>query len=268
MPPRKRSRRGGKSVSTAINQQDDFGNLQGGTANLDNLITWLEDFDMQFEARCALIDKLFEGKLKALEHHYAVECLKTPPAILNSKILQANGKENSNNKVVMEGTFQEADSTLPSRHRKRSRSVKVTTSTFSTDSRPVTRSSSLNSRNRRPKPMTSTTRGIYQTPALKSTFASAPSLITPKVQPDVPLSMLRHPRQGELAFSTSGSPLVVTSSVYEQRANVNLRLADGRVVSILPEPTLWPRDILQVDEETRQQLLNLRNHMDRFINQP
>lgn len=32
----------------------------------------------------------------------------------------------------MEGTFQEADSTLPSRHRKRSRSVKVTTSTFST----------------------------------------------------------------------------------------------------------------------------------------
>lgn len=42
------------------------------------------------EARCALIDKLFEGKLKALEHHYAVECLKTPPAILNSKILQAN----------------------------------------------------------------------------------------------------------------------------------------------------------------------------------
>lgn len=47
MPPRKRSRRGGKSVSTAINQQDDFRNLQGGTANLDKLITWLEDFDMQ-----------------------------------------------------------------------------------------------------------------------------------------------------------------------------------------------------------------------------
>ena len=40
-----------------------------------------------------------------------------------------------------------------------------------------------------------------------------------------------------------------------------------QVVSILPEPTLWPRDIPEVDEETRQQLLNLRNHMDRFINQ-
>jgi len=115
--------------------------------------------------------------------------------------------------------------------------------------------------------VTSTTRGIYQNPALKSKFASAPSLITPKVQTDVPLSMLRHPHQGELVFSTSGSPLEVTSSVSEQRANVNLRLADGRVVSILPEPTLWPRDILQDDEETRQQLLNLRNHMDRFINQ-
>jgi hypothetical protein len=32
----------------------------------------------------------------------------------------------------MEGTFQEADSTLPSRHRKRSRSAKVTSSTLST----------------------------------------------------------------------------------------------------------------------------------------
>ena len=47
MPPRKRSRRGGKSVSTAINQRDDLRNLQGGTTNLDQLITWLEDFDMQ-----------------------------------------------------------------------------------------------------------------------------------------------------------------------------------------------------------------------------
>ena len=42
------------------------------------------------EARCALIDKLYEEKLKALEHHYAVECLKIPPEILNSKILQDN----------------------------------------------------------------------------------------------------------------------------------------------------------------------------------
>ena len=47
MPTQKWSRRGGKSVSTAINQQDDFRNLQGGTDDLDKLITWLEDFDMQ-----------------------------------------------------------------------------------------------------------------------------------------------------------------------------------------------------------------------------
>ena len=116
--------------------------------------------------------------------------------------------------------------------------------------------------------MASMTRVIYRTPALKSTFASAPSLINPKVRPYLPLSMLQHSRQRELTFSMSGSPLVVTSTVYERRENVNLRLSDGRVVSILPEPTLWPHDIPQVDEETRQQLLNLRNHMDRFITQP
>jgi len=168
----------------------------------------------------------------------------------------------------MEGAGQEGDSALHSRHHRRSRSEKVTSSTLSTDSHPATRGSSFNSRNKRPETVTSTTRGIYQTTAVKSTFASAPSLINPKVQPDGSVYMLRFPHQGELAFSMSGSPLLVTSAAYEQRANLNLPLADGRVVSIFPEPTLWPHDIPQVDEETRQQLLNLRNHMDRFINQP
>jgi hypothetical protein len=132
--------------------------LQGGTANLDKLNTWLEDIDKQFEARWALIDKLFEEKMKALEHYYAVECSKIPPAVLNSKILQANGKENSNIKTKMEGTFQEPDSTLHSRHCTRSHSAEVTSSIFSTDSHPVTHSSSLDSRHKRPKPMTSTTK--------------------------------------------------------------------------------------------------------------
>ena len=48
-------------------------------------------FFVAVEARCAVIDELFEWKLKALEHHYAVERLKIPSEILNSKsILHAN----------------------------------------------------------------------------------------------------------------------------------------------------------------------------------
>jgi hypothetical protein len=39
-----------------------------------------------------------------------------------------------------------------------------------------------------------------------------------------------------------------------------------QVVSILPEPNLQPYDIPQVDEETRQQLLTLREHMSTLIN--
>jgi len=38
------------------------------------------------------------------------------------------------------------------------------------------------------------------------------------------------------------------------------------MVSILPEPNLQPYDIPEVDEETRQQLLTLREHMDALIN--
>jgi hypothetical protein len=72
-------------------------------------------------------DKLFEKKLNAMEHHYAAECLKIPPEILKSKfILPANGKQNSNSATIMEGTVQETDNTLHSRHRKRSHSAKVT----------------------------------------------------------------------------------------------------------------------------------------------
>jgi hypothetical protein len=47
MPTRKRSRKEGKSVSTASIQEDDSENLQGGTTGLVKLIAWLEDFDMQ-----------------------------------------------------------------------------------------------------------------------------------------------------------------------------------------------------------------------------
>jgi hypothetical protein len=39
-----------------------------------------------------------------------------------------------------------------------------------------------------------------------------------------------------------------------------------QMVSILPEPNLQPYDIPEVDEETRQQLLTLREHMDALIN--
>jgi hypothetical protein len=47
MPTQKRSRRGKKPVSTVIKQEDDSKNSQGRTSGLDQLIAWLEDFDMQ-----------------------------------------------------------------------------------------------------------------------------------------------------------------------------------------------------------------------------
>ncbi|XP_023715215.1 borealin [Cryptotermes secundus] len=264
MPNPKRSRRGGKSASIASIQEDDSENSQGGTTGLDKLIAWLEDFDMQFENRLALFDKLFAEKLKAVERCYALERMKIPPEILNSKLVtEDSGLLNSNNTTLMEKSVQEADTTLKPRHRKRTRCVTVNSPRASTELRRVTRSISLNNKYRIPEHISSVS---FKTPAIKSNFASAPSLITPKVVPNAPLSMVRYPRQGELAVSLSGSPLMVSSTLCEQNANVNLRLADGRVVSILPEPNLRPYDIPQVDEETRQQLLTLREHMNTLIN--
>lgn len=240
---------------------------KGGATGLDKLIAWFEDFDMQFKNRLDIFDELFADKLRAAERCYALERLKVTAGIGNSKfVAEDSGVPNSSNTTLMEKSVQEADTTLQPRHHKRTRCVTVTSTTASTESRRVTRSISLDRKDRIPEPITSATVAKFKTPAIKSTFASAPSLITPKVVPNAPLSMVRHPRQGELAVSLSGSPLMVTSTLREQNANVNLRLADGRVVSILPEPNLRPYDIPQVDEETRLQLLTLREHMNTLIN--
>ncbi|KDR17589.1 borealin [Zootermopsis nevadensis] len=267
MVRKKRSRKGRKSVSTIIKQEDDSENSQERTSGLYQSNVWIQDFDMQFTTRLSKFDDILVKKLKATEWHYASERMKIRPGIGNNKlVVEDNGEFNSNDTTVMESSVQEADTALKSRHRKKTRCGTVTSSTVPTELRRVTRSISLNSKDRMPEPMAVATVSKFKTPACKSTFASAPSLITPKVAPNAPLSMVRHPRQGELAVSLSGSPLIVSSTLHEQNANVNLRLANGTVVSILPEPNLRPYDIPQVDEETRQQLQTLREHMKALIN--
>lgn len=88
--------------------------------------------------------------------------------------------------------------------------------------------------------------------------------VTPKVNPNQPLSVLRRPRQGEFALSMDGSPLMVSSVTYDDMVTVTIPLADGRVLSILPTEGIDAAD-LSLDEITRNQLLKLRSNLTKCL---
>ncbi|XP_019548365.2 borealin isoform X1 [Aedes albopictus] len=56
--------------------------------------------------------------------------------------------------------------------------------------------------------------------------------ITPKVQPNAPLALIRHARLGEPVYSITGSP-VITTNILEATANVNIPIENG-MLSIRP----------------------------------
>ncbi|XP_077284567.1 uncharacterized protein LOC143910080 [Arctopsyche grandis] len=73
----------------------------------------------------------------------------------------------------------------------------------------------------------------YRTPANRVNATPQYPLITPKIVPDTPITVLRRPRQGEMVVSLSGSPLLVNSTATYQ-ANCNIPLSDGTILSLLP----------------------------------
>ncbi|XP_065201160.1 borealin [Planococcus citri] len=89
-------------------------------------------------------------------------------------------------------------------------------------------------------------------------------LVTPKVNPNIPLSVLRRPRQGEFAMSISGSPLMVSSVTYDDVVSVNVPLPDGRVLSILPTEGMHATN-LDLDDETRKQLRRLQSNLSKCL---
>lgn len=86
--------------------------------------------------------------------------------------------------------------------------------------------------------------------------------ITPKVQPNAPMALIRHARLGEHVFSITGSP-VVTSNILEATANVNIPVANG-MLALRPtemdsvDPTL----IRQIDPNVLAELKQLQNNLN------
>lgn len=106
----------------------------------------------------------------------------------------------------------------------------------------------------------------FKTPALLRPGNNEFSLVTPKVKPNTPLNVLRRPRQGEMVLSMQGSPLLVSSIVQENFANVNVPLSNGNVISLLPKDGLLRMSTIpDLDTETMRQLETLKNHIEKVI---
>jgi len=105
----------------------------------------------------------------------------------------------------------------------------------------------------------------FQTPAMPKPLDKAYNVVTPKVKPNTPLNVLRRPRQGEMVLSMQGSPLLVSAVVEEKTANINVPLANGNVMSLLPQEGLRMSNIPPLDPETMHQLETLKNHIEKVI---
>ncbi|KAG5682190.1 hypothetical protein PVAND_011558 [Polypedilum vanderplanki] len=123
-------------------------------------------------------------------------------------------------------------------------------------------------------PSSHVSRSKFRTPLQKSTqpskrAASADRVqtIIPKCNPTTPISILRHARVGEVAFSVTGSPIVPTS-VVESTANVNIPVANG-ILSIRPQnldPSTLNTSLLdKFDNGTIDHLRKLKANLDTLM---
>lgn len=121
--------------------------------------------------------------------------------------------------------------------------------------RRVTRSSS------QPRDLMSKVITDYQTPMNRPDRPM--TAVTPKVDPYCPMPLKRYARQGEMAISLTGSPLMMTTSITEP--NISLPLNNGQeVYSILPTSGPCPM-IPSLDNQTRQKLLLLRENLSKIL---
>ncbi|CAH0385377.1 unnamed protein product [Bemisia tabaci] len=89
--------------------------------------------------------------------------------------------------------------------------------------------------------------------------------VTPKVNIDTPLSIIRRPRAGEFAMSITGSPLMVSAIPREEIPSVCVPLPDGNILSILPNQGLLAEDLPFLDEGLRAQLETLQSNLKVII---
>lgn len=83
------------------------------------------------------------------------------------------------------------------------------------------------------------------------------------MEPNTPQVLLRRPKQGEVALSMQGSPLITGGTMGDGTANINIPLRDGTLLSLQPQRGLRISQIPQLDAETKKQLELLRDNLNK-----
>ncbi|CAH2097345.1 unnamed protein product [Euphydryas editha] len=114
-------------------------------------------------------------------------------------------------------------------------------------------------------------RSVYRTPAYNKNAASLYPVITPKVTPQTPLTVLRQPRAGEMVVSMTGSPVMVPSCYTmnsEEKANCNILLQDGTMLSLQPKQLRQSQAYIPfslMDSNVLHQLKTLKDNLDKVV---
>lgn len=85
-----------------------------------------------------------------------------------------------------------------------------------------------------------------------------------QMKPNTPQILLRRPKQGEVAVSMQGSPLLVSGVVTDEVPNVNIPLGNGTTISIQPQRGLRTSLLPALDEHTRKQIEALRDNLNKM----
>lgn len=88
------------------------------------------------------------------------------------------------------------------------------------------------------------------------------SAITPKVQPNTAMAILRHARLGEPVYAITGSP-VITANILESTANVNIPVENG-MLSIRPTEmgAVDPALVSKIDPHVLTELKQLQENLN------
>uniref|UniRef100_A0A1Q3F5Q2 Putative cell division cycle-associated protein 8 n=1 Tax=Culex tarsalis TaxID=7177 RepID=A0A1Q3F5Q2_CULTA len=88
------------------------------------------------------------------------------------------------------------------------------------------------------------------------------SAITPKVQPNSAMAILRHARLGEPVYAITGSP-VITANILESTANVNIPVENG-MLSIRPTEmgAVDPAMVSKIDPHVLAELKQLQENLN------
>lgn len=84
------------------------------------------------------------------------------------------------------------------------------------------------------------------------------------MKPNTPQIILRRPKQGEVAVSMQGSPLLVSGVGMESTASVNIPLSDGRIMTVQPQRGLRESEVPSFDTSVQEQIQLLQENLKRM----